>query len=426
MYEYDVGDPNLDFNTANAQVARALKQAAALKNQETPGLVRDGRGNLYFSRGAAVGNIANRLAGALDYEQAERQERVITAEERRRFADLSKQLVTPGAKKAKVLKQTLVGPVDPNNPNALMSEVQQDVPLSPEEENQRQMAVGAQLLGLPMGKFMGQEAVRSGMMFPEKMAELRMRQQQAAQLQAERLQAQREMEQQRQENRIFLKTLAGVGRGGGRAGAVSPNGEPQVFAGPATVVGVDPDGNEIRRINKTGQLFTISPETGEYRAHSGATQPKPSTAAVKNAKEANAGIAGIDDALKSIKDNPQALGLINALPFSETVRQYTDPEGIATRAKVANIGSLKIHDRSGAAVSAAEFPRLRPFIPQQSDSPEAAKKKLEDLKAEYGRMRAEWSQAGTKPVTPDDKSSGLPKAAGKSGSPGKVVDWKDL
>jgi len=73
-----------------------------------------------------------------------------------------------------------------------------------------------------------------------------------------------------------------------------------------------------------------------------------------------------------------------------------------------------------------ELRSVLPSFPQQSDSPEAAKKKLEDLKAEYGRMRAEWSQAGTKPVTPDDKSSGLPKAAGKSGSPGKVVDWKDL
>ena len=202
--------------------------------------------------------------------------------------------------------------------------------------------------------------------------------------------------------------------------------KPQIFAGPATVVGVDADGNEIRRINKTGQLFTINPETGEYRAHTGATRPKPSAAAVKELKEANVGMAGIDDAIASIEANPQALGLVNALPGSETVRQYTDPKGVTTRAKVANIGSLKVHDRSGAAVSAQEFPRLRPFIPQQSDSPEAATKKLEDLKAEYGRMQAEWAQAGTKPATPADKSGGLPKAAGRGVTVKSRDEWAKL
>jgi len=50
---------------------------------------------------------------------------------------------------------------------------------------------------------------------------------------------------------------------------------------------------------------------------------------------------------------------------------------------MSSIGSLILHDRSGAAVTASETPRLRPFIPSASDSPEVAKKKLARFKAIY-------------------------------------------
>ncbi len=68
------------------------------------------------------------------------------------------------------------------------------------------------------------------------------------------------------------------------------------------------------------------------------------------------------------------------IPGAESVRQFTDKQGIGVRAKVANIGSLKLHDRSGANVTASEQPRLRPFIPTPSDSAEAAVAKLTEMK----------------------------------------------
>jgi len=101
-----------------------------------------------------------------------------------------------------------------------------------------------------------------------------------------------------------------------------------------------------------------------------------------NAKiiEGKQSINNIDSAIKAIESNPGALGVSNAIPGMQTVRQFSDPSGIAVRAQVANIGSLTLHDRSGAAVSASEFPRLAPFIPSASDSPTAAVAKLKQMK----------------------------------------------
>lgn len=53
-----------------------------------------------------------------------------------------------------------------------------------------------------------------------------------------------------------------------------------------------------------------------------------------------------------------------------------DPKGVDTRAAISDLGSLVLHDRSGAAVTAAEFPRLAPFIPTHTDDAATVKKKL--------------------------------------------------
>lgn len=60
-----------------------------------------------------------------------------------------------------------------------------------------------------------------------------------------------------------------------------------------------------------------------------------------------------------------------------------DPAGVDTRAAIADLGSLVIHDRSGAAVTAAEFPRLAPFIPTEKDDPATVKKKLSMFTKNY-------------------------------------------
>jgi hypothetical protein len=418
MYDYDLQDEDLDFGVANSQVARALKEAAALKNAEAPGLTRDGKGNLYFSQGANIGHIVNRLAGTLDYNRAEQQQRAVSAEEKRRFAALSKQLVTPGTKKAKVLKQTLEGPVDPANPAELMGQVEQDVPLSPEEENQRQMGIGTQLLGLPSGKFMGQEAVRSGMQFPEKMAELRMRQEQQAQLQQERLQQQREMQQERMQQQIFLKSLVGGGggaRGSGRAaaggdlplatGATDATGEEgQVVSGVGLVQipgQLDEMGRQVLR-NKVGDLAVIGPNGRPIRLGGGASR---ATAGGSKMDAADAELLAMADRANKAADNKDAFGLKTYLPNAILQRApgQTDAK-LAARRDVAELAAEKAHALYGAAFSVTEQERANNFLPAQGDLPEMIKVKtqgmLDLVKENIARRSAEKERQRTGKVSP--------------------------
>lgn len=79
-----------------------------------------------------------------------------------------------------------------------------------------------------------------------------------------------------------------------------------------------------------------------------------------------------------------ATGMKGWLP--NAVLERFDPKGVDTRAAIADLGSMVVHDRSGAAVTAAEFPRLAPFIPTASDSPENAAKKLQNFKRVYAAI----------------------------------------
>jgi hypothetical protein len=96
-------------------------------------------------------------------------------------------------------------------------------------------------------------------------------------------------------------------------------------------------------------------------------------------------LGNIDDALAKVDKSPSAFGVKGMLPNVALTR--LDPAGIEARAAVANLGSLKIHDRSGAAVTAAETPRLVPFIPVPGDDAASVKKKLAGFKREYNLMQ---------------------------------------
>lgn len=95
----------------------------------------------------------------------------------------------------------------------------------------------------------------------------------------------------------------------------------------------------------------------------------------------------IDDALAELDAYPEAIGIkrgLGVVPglggLEDLANQNIDPRGIAARAAISNVGSLQMHDRSGAAVSVSEFPRLAPFIPSVRDTPEAARIKLNQLR----------------------------------------------
>jgi hypothetical protein len=90
-----------------------------------------------------------------------------------------------------------------------------------------------------------------------------------------------------------------------------------------------------------------------------------------------------------MKGDPSAIGPAQGR-IPDIILQKTNPNGVTTRAAIADIGSMIIHDRSGAAVTIAEMPRLVPFIPQITDTPEAAKAKLTRMKAELTNIGNEF------------------------------------
>ena len=101
--------------------------------------------------------------------------------------------------------------------------------------------------------------------------------------------------------------------------------------------------------------------------------PQINTAIITNQQS----IKKLEDGLKLLKDYPDAVGIKGGLP--QSIVNRIDEKGIPVRAAIADIGSLVLHDRSGAAVTASEEPRLLPFIPTPSDTAKSAKEKLERM-----------------------------------------------
>lgn len=105
-------------------------------------------------------------------------------------------------------------------------------------------------------------------------------------------------------------------------------------------------------------------------------------------------IKNIDDAIKQVEANPDSFGVkfaASSIPgmagVGNTASELLDPAGVPARAAVANIGSLKIHDRAGSATTASETPRLMPFVPQVHNDAKAIVQKLKEIKAEAIRRQ---------------------------------------
>ena len=113
----------------------------------------------------------------------------------------------------------------------------------------------------------------------------------------------------------------------------------------------------------------------------------------------------LDSAIKSIEDNPESTGLKGLLPDIVLNRFY--PEGTVGRANVADIGSLVMHERSGAAVTASESPRLKPFIPLTTDDDKTVIKKLKRMR----QIQAEDQEALLGTYSPEQGFSEFKPAA---------------
>jgi len=148
----------------------------------------------------------------------------------------------------------------------------------------------------------------------------------------------------------------------------------QVLQTPDGTVVVDKKSRQSYPVAKPGVSVGATGGTGQLQPRASGNQ-KLQAMAIENRNQMNV----IDEAIRRIQTNPKALGAKNLLP--DIIMQRADPEGVATRAAVADIGSLKIHERSGAAVTASESPRLMPFVPSVKDTPQAALDKLKRLRA---------------------------------------------
>lgn len=140
--------------------------------------------------------------------------------------------------------------------------------------------------------------------------------------------------------------------------------------------------------------------------------------------------AEIQNALKFVRSTPGAFGLQNMLPDSITQRMGGDKgaAGVQARASVANIGSRVIHDRSGATVTIAEMPRLKPFIPGPTDSPETIENKLIALDREVNIINDMFAQGypmsalvkNLRGTPAPGAGAGAPQAPGAQPAPGAV------
>jgi hypothetical protein len=137
---------------------------------------------------------------------------------------------------------------------------------------------------------------------------------------------------------------------------------------------------------KTGSQELV--DRSEIRANPGRYKPLGAEEKLRNIPETiNKGLTGnvasisqIDRAIDAVTKNPNAVGLRGNFP--QTILNRADPAGVEARALVTDVGSAKVHDRSGAAVAASEAPRLMPFIPQATDDAATVVKKLRQLKTQ--------------------------------------------
>lgn len=142
---------------------------------------------------------------------------------------------------------------------------------------------------------------------------------------------------------------------------------PATPSAPVAIIG--PDGKET--------YVTREQAFGKTPASSGNLKQVPANinmAIIKN----NQGVQQLSDTIKLLEQNPDATGFKGFVPGA--ILNRADPEGVNARAGVADIGSLVMHERSGAAVTASESPRLVPFIPLITDDNATALKKLKRMR----------------------------------------------
>ena len=136
-----------------------------------------------------------------------------------------------------------------------------------------------------------------------------------------------------------------------------------------------------------GGLMPIPGGPADAKIQAGMAKPLPAT--VNEAMLGNvANLRRAEEALAASRGSPDATGFwkgaMNALPGD--ILNRVDPEGTAARAAIARLGAEQVHELSGAAVTASEYPRLRPFVPTAGDDAQTVQTKLMGYQREMQKM----------------------------------------
>jgi hypothetical protein len=181
--------------------------------------------------------------------------------------------------------------------------------------------------------------------------------------------------------------------------------------------------NGPMQVDRSGRAVPIIGPNGQPVMPKSTEKALPTSAAgrlldnqenLRKAEHALALINGSAPSGSTAAGDQNATGWKSYMP--EAMLQRFDPEGVDTRAAIGDLGSMIVHERSGASVTASESPRLRPFLPQTTDSQATVKKKLKRFVEEYTKINQEtgdfYRESGYKvPVTNTER-----KSRGASGS----------
>lgn len=254
-----------------------------------------------------------------------------------------------------------------------------------------------------------QRLQQAAQQFQDRMEQTRQAQEARLQMARESNASREQIAQMQIEGRQQLQTMMLEGRRqlGALAGALRQPPAPHITTNDQGVFAIDRSGVAKQVVDDKGV-----PLSGK------ASEKAMPASAVKGLFENQVNLTRAQTALDLIqgkdvgemKGDKKATGIKGFLP--DQVLQRVDTQGIDARAALADLGSLVIHDRSGAAVTAKEFPRLQPFIPSSKDDPATVEKKLKRFvqvyKQEADLTRDYYKDSGFKvPAV----GSATPKAA---------------
>lgn len=322
----------------------------------------------------AIPNIAgaydrflNQTSGNRETDKLDRQQALLDANQARVARQTFDRLATPGTRTIETVDSD-AGPTLPKT---------ETVALTPAEERSRRIKVMGEGMAVPSIRAMLQQQLGQELDYPQQDA---VRQENAAARQHERELAAFNRKNELADRQAFTASQNEIYR---RTAA-------QQAAGRAGTGGTAGQGKAPSGYRWNGDQ--LEPIPGGPHDPSGKSV-KLTAAQQKAYDDSDVLLGHIDNALVAIKTNPDALGKKTIIP--DIALGTIDPEGVQTRAAVAGLAAEKVHQLSGAAVSPAEFARLRPYLPASGDSADTATKKLTNLRGEVERIKAAHARGPT-------------------------------